>query len=116
VNAGDPDRALVRTGTLRALSGLARAIWGEGRMTIDEIPVRLMVGLGDIARAARDTCTDPTAGEVMEARLVPEVKKELGNLIFSTIRFCDDLGFDVEECLELAIKAQRKFANSGRKR
>jgi len=33
----------------------------------------------------------------------------LGNTIFSTIRFCDDLGFDPEECIELAIKCQEEF-------
>ena len=45
-----------------------------------------------------------------------EFKKELGNIIFSTIRWIDDLGLDVLECLDLAIEAQEKFANSGRPR
>lgn len=116
MNAGDPDRQVAEGGNLRALLSLARAIWGEGKQTIDEIPVRLMVGVGDLARVARDTCTDPTAGEVFEHRFLDEVKKELGNLIFSTIRWCDDLGLDPVECVVLAIKAQRKFASSGRKR
>lgn len=38
-----------------------------------------------------------------------ELKKELGNIIFSTIRFCDDLGFDPEDCIREAIKCQKKF-------
>jgi len=37
-----------------------------------------------------------------------ELKKELGNVIFSTIRWCDDLGYDPEECIEIAIKCQEK--------
>jgi len=36
---------------------------------------------------------------------VRELKKELGNIIFSTIRWVDDLGLDVLECLDLAIEA-----------
>jgi len=38
-----------------------------------------------------------------------ELQKELGNLIFSTIRWCDDSGFDPEECIKEAIKSQKKF-------
>ena len=38
-----------------------------------------------------------------------ELKKELGNMIFSTIRWCDDLSFNPEECIELARKAQKEF-------
>jgi hypothetical protein len=45
-----------------------------------------------------------------------ELKKELGNVLFSTIRWIDDLGLDVLECLDLAIEAQEKFARSGRPR
>lgn len=36
-----------------------------------------------------------------------EIKKELGNIIFSTIRWCDDLGLSPEECIELAKTAQK---------
>jgi NTP pyrophosphatase (non-canonical NTP hydrolase) len=38
-----------------------------------------------------------------------ELKKELGNVIFSTIRWCDDLGYDPEECIDKAIKCQKEF-------
>jgi hypothetical protein len=38
-----------------------------------------------------------------------ELKKELGNVIFSTIRWCDDLGYTPEECIELAKQAQKKY-------
>ena len=37
------------------------------------------------------------------------LKKELGNLIFSSIKFCDELGYNPEECITLAIECQKKF-------
>lgn len=36
------------------------------------------------------------------------------NLGAATIRWCDDLGFDVGECLHLAVETQRSFVQSGR--
>ena len=103
---------------LSALLVQSRQIWGDTRQRLPEIAVRLMVGVGDIARAARDGAPapffDPTDEAAVERR--KELKKELGNLIFSTIRWIDDLGLDVLECLDLAIEAQEKFAKSGRPR
>ena len=74
-----------------------------------------MVSVGDIARLTRDVWCGEINGEDHE-RWRREIKKELGNIIFSTIRWVDDLGLDVLECLDLAIEAQEKFANSGRPR
>ena len=99
-----------------ALRVQGRQIWGEQRLTLPEITVRLMVGVGDLARAVRrGTWADNDLDAEREA-LRHEVKKELGNIIFSTIRWIDDLGLDVLECLDLAIEAQEKFAKSGRPR
>lgn len=108
-----------------ALRVQGRQIWGDDRLTLPQIALRLTVGVGDLARLARDEVR-PKYGELVahfeqrrdEQRLkqYPEIKKELGNIIFSTIRWVDDLGFDVLECLDLAIEAQEKFANSGRPR
>lgn len=109
--------------TVRGLQKVAREIWGEQRHTLEEIAVRAMVTLGDVARAARDG--EPSAerpvgqrGNATERRdrWRSELQKELGNLIFSTIRWCDDLGFDPEECVRLAIEAQQAFVASGRPR
>jgi len=36
-----------------------------------------------------------------------ELKKNL--VIFSTIRWCDDLGYDHEECIKKAIDCQKRF-------
>lgn len=102
--------------------------------TLPEIVIRLTVGVGDLARLARSGRPEPVRVEKLEddtgltdikltsEDLGPvlewdrELKKELGNIIFSTIRWVDDLGLDVLECLDLAIEAQEKFANSGRPR
>jgi hypothetical protein len=101
---------------LIALRLQGRQIWyepgkpdmpGFGRLLLDEIVVRLMVGVGDLARLARDN---------VDEKKIVELKKELGNIIFSTVRWIDDLGLDVLECLDLAVDAQEKFANSGRPR
>jgi hypothetical protein len=103
---------------LSALRVQGRQIWGDTRHTLPEITNRLMVGVGDLARLARD-------GEIRVVHAIDaeraddrkrELKKELGNIIFSTIRWVDDLGLDVLECLDLAIEAQEKFAKSGRPR
>jgi hypothetical protein len=116
-------RTDVRIG-LSALRIQARQIWGNGvaapsvKHDFAGIVLRLMVGVGDLARLARDNGhvpLDDSHGAVA-AGVNAELKKELGNIIFSTIRWIDDLGLDVLECLDLAIEAQEKFANSGRPR
>ncbi len=60
------------------------------------------VTYGDICRQARKTLE---GGEVN----TNELKKEFGNIIASTVRWADDLGLDIEECLELALTAQRAY-------
>jgi hypothetical protein len=99
---------------LAALRVQGRQIWGDDRYTLPEISVRLMVGVGDLARLARSGFNPEAA--VASVRDRDELKKELGNILFSTVRWIDDLGLDVLECLDLAIEAQEKFAKSGRPR
>ena len=43
-----------------------------------------------------------------------ELQKELGNIIFSTIRWCDDLGYNPEACVKRAIEAQEKFVRENK--
>jgi hypothetical protein len=82
----------------------AKKIWsGYHQMQVDEIAVAMGVVYGDICRQAR---TAQEGGAIDEA----ELKKELGNIMFSTIRWCGDLGFDPVECLELAKEAHRNYA------
>ncbi len=80
----------------------ARKIWGDQKLTLEEIIIRQGVAIGDIHRYARDKADGKTVDQA-------ELKKEMGNIIFSTIRWCDDLGFTPEECIELAKQAQEKF-------
>jgi hypothetical protein len=113
-----PLREHVRDG-LKTLLVQGRQIWGDTRHTLPEIVLRLMVGVGDLARAVREGSPYGYNAHGCVER-VPEyerqLKKELGNILFSTIRWIDDLGLDPLECLDLAIEAQEKFAKSGRPR
>ena len=83
----------------------SRTIWGEERLSLSQIIVRLGVIVGDLCRWERNADKDEAT------RNDTELKKELGNVIFSTVRWCDDLGFDPEECIELSMKSQEKFAS-----
>lgn len=80
----------------------ARKIWGDEKLTLDEILIRQGVTVGDLHRLARDNAEGKTIDET-------ELKKELGNILFSTIRWCDDLGYTPEECIELAQQAQSVY-------
>jgi hypothetical protein len=71
-------------------------------MSLGEIVIANGVTQGDIHRIARDKNEGKNIND-------EDLKKELGNTIFSTIRWCDDLGFDPEECIELSIKAQKSY-------
>ncbi len=80
-----------------------REIWGDKKLNLGQIIVRMGKVFGDICRWERDAVKDqPTHND-------EELKKELGNTIFSTIKFCDDLGYDPEECINIAIDCQKKF-------
>jgi hypothetical protein len=109
----DQEKTVVGDYKIRELVALGRDIWGNHRYRLDEITIRLMKGLGDLALIVREG--EPRSPELRVERAL-EIKKELGNVIFSTIRWCDDLGFDVIECVALAVEAQRKFASSGKAR
>lgn len=90
--------------TLKGLLARGRAIWGDDRLPLEKIVIRLGVSYGDLCRGARNSEKDAVA------RSDAELKKELGNVIFSAVRWCDDLGYDPEECVAIAAAAQEKFA------
>ncbi len=83
-----------------------RSIWGDDKMTLDRIITRIGICVGDLCRYERHAEKDAASHSP------DELKKEMGNLIFSTIRWCDDLGYDPEECIRSAIQAQKRFAQS----
>lgn len=76
---------------------------GWPKQTLEEIIIRMGKVFGDICRWARNAKKD------VSTHTDDDLKKELGNIIFSTIRWCDDLGYDPKECIKLAIKCQKKF-------
>lgn len=79
-----------------------REIWGDEKLTLEEIIVRLGVVTGDIHRYARDKAEGRPPKE-------DELQKEMGNVIFSMVRWCDDLGLKPEACIERAIQAQTNY-------
>ena len=81
----------------------ARQIWGNEPQTLEHITVALGVVYGDICRQARQQLEDGTID-------AEELQKEMGNVIFSLIRWCDDLGFDPEQCIQAAITSQKRYA------
>jgi hypothetical protein len=85
--------------TVADLLDEGQRIWdGRPRMTLREIAVAAAVVVGDLARAARDGCD------------LADVERELGNLIFSSIRWAGgDLRLDLSACLAAAVDAQRAF-------
>jgi hypothetical protein len=80
----------------------ARELWPT---VTDEQEMAIALGViyGDICRYVRD---HQEGKEVDET----ELKKELGNLIFSTLRRIDDRGFSAQECMKLAIEANERYA------
>ena len=88
---------------IKEILKIEREIWGEQRLTSSQIIVRMGKVFGDICRWERN---DPKDKEIHTDQ---ELKKELGNIITSTIRWCDDLGYSPEECIQLALDCQRKY-------
>ncbi|MFA7717736.1 MAG: hypothetical protein WC875_03390 [Candidatus Absconditabacterales bacterium] len=80
-----------------------KTIWGNEKLPLAQIIVRMGKVFGDICRYERNASKD------MAVHTDEELKKELGNIIFSTIRRCDDLGYDPQECIQLAMDCQKKF-------
>ncbi|MFA7243714.1 MAG: hypothetical protein WC080_00230 [Patescibacteria group bacterium] len=87
---------------IKELLAKGKEIWGEPAepITLSYIIVRMGKVFGDICRWERNAPKDASVHSD------DDLKKELGNIIFSTIRWCDDLGYDPEECINLAIKCQ----------
>lgn len=96
--------------TLKPFLERGRAIWGNEKLTLEQIIIRMGKVFGDLCRYARDADKDKALHNDAE------LKKELGNIIVSTVRWADDLGFDPDECAEIALKAQSDFASKNNKR
>ncbi|MDD5341514.1 MAG: hypothetical protein PHC97_03730 [Patescibacteria group bacterium] len=81
----------------------SREIWGKEKLNLSQIIVRLGKVFGDICRWERNAAKDSDKHNDLE------LKKELGNVIASMICWCDDLGYDPDDCINLALEAQKKF-------
>ncbi|MCX6784602.1 MAG: hypothetical protein NTV81_01545 [Candidatus Komeilibacteria bacterium] len=88
---------------IKSLLQLGRGIWGNKRFSLAQIIILFGKVLGDLCRWERGSKQDQAT------HTEAELKKELGNIIFSTIRWCDDLGYNPEECIQAAIDCQKKF-------
>ncbi|MFA6376047.1 MAG: hypothetical protein WCX69_01445 [Candidatus Paceibacterota bacterium] len=88
---------------IKQLLQVGREIWTGDKLTLAQIIVRMGKVFGDICRWERD------AAKNKDTHTADDLKKELGNIIFSTIEWCDELGYDPEECIKLAIDCQKKF-------
>lgn len=88
---------------IKELLKTGREIWGDKKLSLPEIIVRMGKVQGDICRWERNEPKDK------DFHTDQELKKELGNMIFSTIRWADDLNYDPQECINLAIDCQRRY-------
>ena len=91
--------------TIPELLTEARRIWGIPASSpyLHEVIVPMGVIYGDICRCSRDTLS------------LHELEKEMGNMILSTIRWCDELHLDLDICLKRAIECQEEFVRRHRK-
>jgi hypothetical protein len=80
-----------------------REIWGNRKLSLSQIIIRLGKIYGDVCQWERNEKKD------QPFHTDEELKKELGNIIFSTIRWCDDLGYDPEDCINIARECQKKY-------
>lgn len=112
--------SLVREDVRAALITLkiqARQIWGDDKLTLTQIAALLTVSVGDLMALTLDSGVAASlTGMRMDDDVIVEIKRALGSVLFSTIRWIDDLGLDPLECLDLAIETDEKAVKSGRPR
>jgi hypothetical protein len=86
---------------IKEILSQGKEIWGNQKSSLPEIIIRMGKVFGDLCRWARNAPKDRATHNDHE------LKKEIGNIIFSTIRWCDELGYDPEECIKIAEEVQR---------
>jgi hypothetical protein len=90
---------------ISALRVQGKQVWGNGRFSTKEVLDRMIEG-------SRERLAPLANVDVLSEEVRSGVKKELGLLLFSTIRWIDDLGFDALECLDLAVEAKKETRGS----
>lgn len=89
--------------TVARILASGRRIWGADRMELPAIANCATVVVGDLARAARDITEGASSGDA---------QREVGNLVVSSVRWADDLGYDVGGCITAALDAQTAYVAS----
>lgn len=79
-----------------------KEIW-KNKMSLSEIIPAMGKIFGDICKWQRNAPKDK------HEHIEEELKKEFGNLISSTIRWCDDFNFSPEECITFELESQKRF-------
>ena len=87
---------------IKKLLNLNREIWGDQKLNLSQIIVRLGKIFGDLCRWERNAIKDK------DVHTDDDLKKELGNIIFCTIKWCDDLGYDPVADNRAAKKTTRR--------
>lgn len=83
-----------------------REIWDPEKLTLGQIIPRMGKVFGDICRWERNAPKDKTT------HTDEELKKEIGNMIFSSIRWADDLGYDRKNALYWRLRAKKSLKNN----
>lgn len=89
---------------IKDLHTKSRDIWGDEKLTLAQMIVVYGKVFGDICRWERGYEKDK------QTHTDEDLKKEIGNMIFTSIKFAGELGYSPEECIELAIKSQEKIS------
>jgi len=94
--------------TIAEILNQEQQIWNHQKLSLSQIIIRMGKVFGDICKYERNEKPSDRLNDT-------EIKKEMGNMITSTIRWCDDLGYDPQDCINLALKAQKKYAQEIKK-
>ena len=81
----------------------SKEIWSGQKLSLWGVIVRMWKVFWDLCRRERNAPKD------QKTHTDEELMKELWNIIFSTIRWCDDLGYNPEECIKKAMDCQKIF-------
>lgn len=88
----------------REISKYTKEIWGSEKMELSKVIVIIGKVFGDIC------CWERNYAKDVNTHTDDDLKKELGHLIVCGIKFSEQLGYDPEECIQLALESQRKIS------
>ncbi|EKE26343.1 MAG: hypothetical protein ACD_4C00321G0005 [uncultured bacterium (gcode 4)] len=90
--------------TIEEILNQAKETWKwQDKLTLSKMIIVLWKVFWDICRWERNAPKD------IKTHTDDDLKKELWNLIYCSIRFCDELGYDPEDCIRIAMDCQNKF-------